>query len=116
MSLIKDTLFKSYLKSQNDADIVEDENGFILYRIVGEECYISEIYVDDKTKGTGKCKELINILSDIARFEKCTYLSGKIHLVHARANHTLAVALHLGFKVVNADQNTIVITKELGGN
>lgn len=115
MTKINDTLMKAYLKNQNDADIVEDENGFIIYRIVGEECYISELFVADHAKGTGKCKELINVLSDIARFEKCTFLSGKIHLVHAGANHTLGVALHLGFKVISADQNTIVITKQLGG-
>lgn len=115
MNLIKDTLFKTYLKTQNDADIVEDESGFIIYRIAGEECYISELFVDDKAKGTGKCKELINVLSDIARFEKCTFLSGKIHLVHSGANHAVSVALHLGFKIIKAEQNTIIITKQLEG-
>lgn len=110
---LANTLYSKYMKQRSDASILENGTGFIVYKINQDECFIIDMYVDDQLQQTGRGKELINALSDLARFEKCKYISANIHLTDKNANKTLVSALHTGFKVVKAELGILVILKEI---
>lgn len=110
---IANTLYAKYMRQRSDAKVLEDGSGFIVYKINQDECFIIDMYVDDNVQQTGRGKELINALSDLARFERCKYISANIHLTDKNANKTLISALHAGFKVVKAEVGILIILKEI---
>ena len=109
------SLFAKYISDRQGHKILEDGAGFIIYKINEDECFIVDMYVDENIQQTGRGKNLISALADLARFEKCKYISANIHLWDKNANKTLLAALYTGFKVVKAEVGILVILKEIEG-
>lgn len=115
MGLIRDTVFAEYLEKNLGAKILETEFGFIFYKIIGQECYIVDLGVSEKSRKQGNCASMISDLLQKAFDAGCTMLTGKINLSSEKANETLAVSLKLGFKVVRTGESFLVIAKEIHG-
>ena len=113
--MIKNTLYAKYLKERQDIDVLENKNGFITYKISGDECFIVDMCIDQEIRALGNARLFINELEKIAKEKSCKYISGNIHLWDKGANNTLIAALNIGFKVVKAEQGILVIVKEIGG-
>lgn len=111
--MIADSLYAKYISQRSGFKVLEDKTGFIIYKITNDECFIVDMFVEDFFRQKGKGKELVDTLSDLARFEKCTFVSAHIHLFDNNANNTLHAALHTGFKVVRAENGILTIIKNL---
>jgi predicted GNAT superfamily acetyltransferase len=112
--MLKDSLYAKHLEERGGGKILEDDHGFIAYRVSGQECFIIDIHIQKESRGSGACRKLVQNLTDIALENGCAILTGNIHLSDPGASHTLLAALMLGFKVVNANAVTLVIAKDLG--
>lgn len=109
--MLKATLYYGYVKDRLGADILENECGFLVYKISDGECFIVDMYMLDKGQGHGR--SLIDDLKQIASKESCKYISGNIHLADKNQSNTLAAALAVGFKVVLANSTTLTIAMEV---
>ena len=111
--MIKNTKYAKYIKQRANSEVLENENGFIIYRIVRDECFIVDMFVDKDLCGAGVCRKLINDLSAIAKENSCEFISGNIHLNDPGCHKTIMAAIHVGFKIIKADLNILVIKKDL---
>lgn len=112
--MIKDTLYAKYIKQRDDREMLEDENAFVIYKIVGEECFIVDMFVEKDSRGSSKFKSLLDSLSNIASENKCKVISANIHLIDVGATHAFRSALQFGFKLARAENGILLIVKELG--
>lgn len=107
--MIKDTLYAQYLKSRLDQEILENENGFLVYKQNGKECYLAEFYVKPESRRAGVAKQLLNQLKNISSEAGCEYIIATVHQFDKHASQTLSAAFALGFKLHLAHNNTISI-------
>ena len=114
--MIRDTLYAKYMKERQNAEILENENGFIVYGIGGEECFLMEIYIEPSSRGGPTLKRLMDTLSDIAMECGCKSISATIHVVDPHATKTIASAIKIGFEIKVAQNGIIIIAKNLKGS
>lgn len=107
MGKISETLYAKYIEDRLNAKVLEDDLGFIIYKIAGEECFI----IDMKAGGNGR--QLVDQLSQIAKNKNCKFISANIHLADDGANKTLISSLMVGFEVVRAEVGILSIVLKL---
>lgn len=113
--MIKETLYAKYILERQESHILENELGFITYKINGKECFIVDMYVDVNSRAVGKGKSLVYELESIALESSCEFISANIHLWDKGASNTLLSAINVGFEVIQADKNIISIIKKISG-
>ena len=113
--MISETLYAEYLKERQEAEILENESGFIIYKLTDGECFIIDMFIRPEIRGLGEGHSLVKNLKQIAIASGCKAITANIHLADKNANKTLLAGLHTGFKVVRADQNILLIYMDVGG-
>lgn len=113
--MISNTLYAKYIKEREDADIIENDHGFLTYKILNKEMIIINLYIDQNSRKSGYCRDLVAKLEEKAIAAMCDIMTGNIHIVDPGANITMQAALMLGFKIGSANQNTILIYKNISG-
>lgn len=111
---MRETLFIDYFKATG-CELVLEDDGFIVYKINGRECFIAEMSTRAEKRGSGVGKRLIARLSEIAKDAGCDCLSGNIRLQDPGANNTLIASLATGFKLIRAENNVLLISMDLTG-
>ncbi len=106
-------MFEAYVKERQNADCMKYENGFLFYRIQGEEFYIVDLFIEKSHRKSGLLETIISDASAKAIDNKCKFLSGNIYLNDTGCNRTMAAALKVGFKIMRAENNILLIVKEL---
>lgn len=105
----KDYLMKKYLYD----GAVEEPHGFLLYRIVGEECIIGDIYVEAEKRQLGIAAELADKCTEIARANGCKILSCQTQITGGDDHLSMLAILHYGFKPITANNNVVIYVKEI---
>ena len=113
--MISETLYAQYLKERQEAEILENENGFIIYKINQDECFIIDMFIRPEIRGLGQGNDLVRHLKQIAIANGCKAITANIHLADKNANKTLLAGLHAGFKVIRAENNILLICMDAGG-
>lgn len=103
-------LFASYIKERQGIDSIWHEHSFVIYRIVGPECFIVDMFVEKDIRAKGNGRLIINELLEIAKKAGCECITGNIHLGDKGANNTLKASQACGFEVVRAEGNTLLIS------
>lgn len=106
-------LYAAYVKEREGKDVLKNENGFITYKIIGQELFLADMFLVKKARGSEVVSQFIEKLVQIGKDNKCSHISANIHLADSGANRTLKAALKLGFKLINANNNILVIVKEV---
>lgn len=107
------SFYSDYIKERENKQYVEFENGFIVYKIVDKECYLSDMYINKNTRGGDEVKNYISALVEIGKKNDCENITANIYLNDSGANRTLRAALKLDFKIIQANNNVIVIAKNI---
>lgn len=111
--MIQDTLIAKYISEREGKRIIEDERGFIIYQINGDDCFLAEMFVQDQDRGGGAASDLLRHLYAAAQAEGCKAITATIYLADHGAMRTLSAALKRGFRVASANNNVLLILKEL---
>lgn len=113
--MLKQTLYYNYVKDRLGAEILEDDTGFIVYTINNGECFIHEMSVREIVRAQGYGKTLISDLEKIAKENNCHDITANIHLWDKNSSNTLIAALKTGFQVGKANNDVLLIFKNLLG-
>lgn len=113
--MIKETLYAKYLTERNNTNILENETGFVAYIINNSDCFIADMFINKENRASGKARALICQLEEIALKNSCEKITGNIHLWDSGASNTLLAALNIGFNIIRADQNILLISKKISG-
>lgn len=94
------SLYAHYIKETYDREYLEDETGFITYRVVDTVCHIDVLYIRPEFRLSGKgsalTKQLVSTLHS-----KIDLLVCEVDTVALTANLALRAILSFGFKVLD---------------
>ena len=102
-----------YFKEREGFDSILIDEGFAVYRFLGEECYIKDIWVSSDYRKKGVASELADTIAERARQHGCKYLTGSVSTLANNSTASVKVLLAYGFQVHSAVQNGIYFRKEL---
>ena len=111
MTKIADTLYAKYIAERESAKILENEHGFIIYKLVGEECFIMEMQVEQSIRKQGHGRSLVQQLEETEK--ECRFITANIWLKKPGAMVVLMGALKCGFKVTRGSDEVLLIVKDL---
>lgn len=111
---INQTLYAAYLAERSNAHILENENGFIVYRIDADgSLYIIDMYIKPESRKAGKARKLLNELEALAVANGFERITAAIYTEDPTSNNTLICALAGGFRIGMANGGVIGIVKHL---
>lgn len=113
--MINQTLYAKYILERQGLQILEDESSFMFYKISNNELFLAEMFIEKSERATTRLKRMIDMLSQIGIESGCDVMTATIHLADPGCNHTLSSALKAGFKLARANNDIILISKELIG-
>jgi GNAT superfamily N-acetyltransferase len=106
-------LYAAYISEREGFQLLSNDSSFLTYKIMGDECYIRDIYTAPAARHSKSASKLADEVANIAKLSGCKYLSGT---VDARANgasaNTLVMA-HYGFLLIGAKDNVLFYRKDL---
>ena len=106
-------MYFDYLKESQDIDNLQNEFGFVSYRIKGHECWIKDWYVKPEHRGKTAAMRLIKDLEIIARSECCDCITSNVDIGTERAEKNTLILLRYGCKIVGATNYSIFFKKEV---
>lgn len=109
--MIANTLYAKYIKERYGQQILENDLGFIIYKINGPECFIVEMEVAKEERRKGRGRGLLDQLCELVK--DCHFVTANIHIKIGDPNTVLKSALACGFKVRACDNNILLIAKNL---
>lgn len=113
---IASTLYAQYIKEREGSEVLESEDGFIVYKISKKECFIVDMFVAKDRRARGAGHALLKSLDALAAKRDCEFITANIHLWDAGASNTLLAALTAGFLLGSANAGHITIFREVGGH
>lgn len=108
-----DNLYKLYVKERLDQEVIEMDHGFITYKINDNEVFIQDMFVRDGYRKQHFGKTLVDRVEEIARENNKKYVTATILPSAGGATVSLLGALSIGFKLIGADKNCVIIGKEV---
>lgn len=108
-------MWLDYLKERFGYSSLVEEYGFASYTLELGTLFLQEIYIKPEFRRTGKGRELLQKLELIGKEHQCTRFWAQIWTNDSCCNQTLKASLGVGFKVVDANNNRMVLTKEIEG-
>lgn len=108
-------LYEKYIKERENKTYVGSDHYFFTYNIENGELYLANIYLDPDYRGTSLVAEIDAELVRIAKENDCRIITANIWLWDQGFHRTLKCSFKLGFKIISAQNNGVVIAKEIGG-
>jgi predicted GNAT family acetyltransferase len=113
MTRISNTLYAKYVESRLAARIIENEQSFVIFQLVGKELFIVDMFVDDSVRCQGKARSLVHQLLKVAKENECDLITANIHVRDKGCMSTVRAAIEIGFKIKVAEQGILLIAKEV---
>jgi len=109
------SLWADYCKEKEGMETVENENGFLSYKIFDKtkECFIAEFYVRPEARASHLAKDLLIEVSKIGKSKGCVDLTVQISTEHKNIDRMLRAYIVNGFKFYKADTSRLCFIKEL---
>lgn len=103
-------LYADYILERQGLKLINKEICFASYRVVGDELFISEFFVQKEYRKSGVGRSLLKEILEVSLNEKCAVVTANIHVKDPNHNETLMAVLACGFKVVAAQNDVILIS------
>lgn len=107
------SVYAEYLKEREGKEVVENDNGFLSYRIFNDYVYIVDIYVVPEKRKTGLAKFWADQVCEIAKAKGAKTLVGSVDVRANGATESLKVLLAYGMRVDSIDGQMIYFKKDL---
>lgn len=110
-------MYLEYIKEVEGKDYVQNEAGFIAYRVHEKEFFITDMYIKKAFRGLGEGQALGKSVEKIAIEKECDYLTCNVHMMKDHDHHTRNVKCYIdfGFKIYSMNENSITLIKYLKG-
>lgn len=107
-------MWAKHFKERTGGDVfMKEDIGFIAYKILGEECFIYEAFVEEKHRNKGEARSLLSAVENCAKSYGCKYLTASVATDALNATESLLASLHCGFKLHGSAPGMIGLKKEL---
>jgi len=106
-------VYFDYIKERENLDHIQTPRGFAVFKKVGEILFVSEIYVKEEHRTSGEFLGLYKKINEIAKFHNCSEIEGHVYIETNNPTDSLRAILSAGFIVFAADEDKIVLRKEV---
>ena len=106
-------MYAKYVIEREGISIIESEVGFVTYYFINDQCYIKDLYIDEKYRRTGEGFKFGDEISKIAKDKGCTKSYGTVCPTSNGSTESLKGLLKYGFKLDSCINNFIALVKEL---
>jgi len=107
-------MYTDYFKETSNAETIENENGFMVYQIFEDECFIKEYYVIPEKRKSSVHIKFFDELAKIAKERGCKYFACSVSTKIKDPETPLIFNLKNGFKIHSIENQRILLTRELG--
>lgn len=108
------TAWSRYLKERLNQDSIVTPEGFIVYSLAPPICTINDLYIEPEFRECGFALGLTQAVAQKAREAKCGQLWTQVGIHSVGAERSLQIQFDYGFKMIKADNDYIMLMKELG--
>lgn len=105
--------FASYIYERQGKSIIEDEHGFATYYYIKDACYIEDIYVVQDSRRSGIAGKYADMIAEEARSKGYSKLMGSVNLLTNEPTESMYALLRYGFKLSSANNNLIILLKDI---
>lgn len=102
-----------YFEEREGYSSVVREEGFAVYKIDGEYCYLRDIWVDADYRKKGIASDMADDVALIARAARCRFLTGSVDAALPSATASTKVLLAYGMEVIGTLGTGILFRKAL---
>lgn len=102
-----------YFKERLGVEAIEKDAGFLIYKILGPECFIQDFYVKPPLRGKGVGSEMVKELESLAKTKGCSFLTASVHAPAKNSTDSLKVVLAMGGELVGVSGQDIFFKKNL---
>lgn len=103
-----------YLKERENLEVLETIEGFAVYAIIKEECYIRDIYIQPEYRQKGAASKIADAIAIIAKEKGCKILTGSVDPIAKGSTESLKVLLGYQMSLHSISNGLIFFTKVLG--
>lgn len=107
------TMLKEYFKEIQNLDILENEYGFALYRIIDDNLHIQHMFVKPQARAMKIATMLATELEAKAKSARCSTMTCDIEPTNKNATESIRVILSYGFRVLEASDNEVIFYKQI---
>lgn len=100
-----------YLEERENISYIEEEHGFATYKIIGQDVYLQDIWVEKDFRQTKLASEMADKIVKIAKQKQCKRLIGSVVPSANNSTTSLKVLLGYGFKLFKSQDNFILFEK-----
>lgn len=104
-----------YLNERYGHECIEEEWGFVTYKLVLPFIALEDLYIVPELRKLGAGTKALKRIEDIGRAHQATHVWAQVQLMDRGSNESLQAILAVGFKMIEAQNNRIVLTKEIEG-
>lgn len=105
--------FAKYVEEIKGMSTLETERGWATYVIVGEECYIEDIWVEKAFRKSGEAARMADEIKRLAKEKGCKFLTGSVNGRIKDPTTSTAVLIAYGFKIHAILQDAILFKMEI---
>ena len=106
--------YVDYVKERNGWEVIQNDHGFICYSITEQMVCIEELFIEKVYRQSKIGKTLVDLVCEKAQEKGFTHLYGVIHTNALTADVAMLGALKIGFSIIRAEGNKIIIAKKVG--
>jgi len=108
-----DSLYAKYIFDREGLDSLWGPDWFVIYKINGEECFLVDMCVSESERSRGIGHSAIDSLKRVALDHDCSIITANIHLWDKQAMDTLTKSLKVGFSIVSANNDVLLISMKI---
>ena len=108
-----DSMWAEYMKEEYGRECLNNKHGFITYKIHDKECMIYDLYINPKSRNQGQGLILTDAVHNAAKANQCSTLTCLVDTSNTKGTGLCITYIKHGFKIIGANNNQIVMAKEL---
>ena len=108
------SLWSRYKAEMHGLTVIEQSYGFCAFTEAQDSIFIDEFYVVPEHRQTGFGKTLLNQVKTAARIAGKRHITSTVSLGSKTASLSLLAQLHVGFQVVRAENNSLLLKLYVG--
>lgn len=106
-------MYLNYLKEREDAFIIENPVGFLIYRVTPDHLFISDVYIKPECRRHGGGFALADDAEVIANEKGLSYITCQADITSNNVEGSIQTILKYGFKLHSLDGNMINFVKDV---
>lgn len=103
------SLYGFYIKERENAEIIENDDGFITYQIRGDEVFIRDFYVVPPRRKTRVAFNLGQQLIQVAKAQGCRSMVATVFPLLNGSQEALKIFMKYGMKITACRENCIFL-------